>query len=85
MCKDVVIEMELIQSHVENALQQDLKLESGLQHALDVLINEKYENVEMPCHFNIKSIVAYVEVGISRNFKSTLVNQLNGNPTLSEV
>ena len=39
MCKDVVIEMELIQSHVENALQQDLKLESGLQHALDVLIN----------------------------------------------
>ena len=42
----------LIQSHVENDSQQDLELESGLQHALDVLIYEKYENVEMPSHFN---------------------------------
>ena len=44
MCKDVVIEMELIQLHVENDLH--VKLESGLQYALDVLIDEQYENVE---------------------------------------
>ena len=53
-----------------------------LQHALGVLINE-HANVEMPSQFNVKSIVTYVEVGESRFLKSTLVSQLNGNPTLS--
>ena len=48
---------------------------------MDVLIDE-HENVEMPSQSNVKFIVAYVEVGESRNFKSTIVSQLNGNPTL---
>ena len=60
-----------------------MELQSELRHALDVLIDE-HENVEMPSQSNVKSIVAYVEVGESRIFKSTLVSQLNGNPTLSK-
>ena len=83
MCKDVVIETELMQSQVENDLHEDVELQSELRHALDVLIDE-HENVEMPSQSNVKSIVAYVEVGESRIFKSTLVSQLNGNPTLSK-
>ena len=47
----------------------------------DVLI-DKHEDVEMPSQSNVKSIVAYVEVGESRNLKGTFVSQLNGNPTL---
>ena len=39
----------------------------------DVLIDEQ-ENVKMPSQSNVKSIVAYVEVGESRIFKNTLVS-----------
>ena len=46
---------------------------------MDVQIDE-HENVEMPFQSNIKSYAAYVEVGESRDFNSTLVIQLNGNP-----
>jgi hypothetical protein len=42
------------------------------------------KNVEITSQSNVKSIVAYVEVGESRIFKSILVSQLNGNPTLSK-
>ena len=38
----------------------------------------------MPSLYNEKSFVAYIEVGESRIFKSKLVSQLNGNPTLYE-
>ena len=41
-------------------------------------------NVEMPCQSNMKFIMTYVEVGESTIFKSPLVSQLNGNPTLSK-
>ena len=41
---------------------------------LDVLIDE-HENVEILFWYNVKSIVAYVEVGESRNFQSTLVSE----------
>ena len=47
---------------------------------MDVLIDE-HENVEMPSQSNVKFIVAYVEVGESRILESTLVSQLNANPT----
>lgn len=40
MCKDVVIEMELMQLQVENDLFEDVELQRELQHALDVLIDE---------------------------------------------
>jgi len=50
---------------------------------LDVPIDE-HANVGMPSRANVKSIVAYVEVGESRIFKSILVSQLNGIPSLSE-
>ena len=43
MCKGVVIEMELMQSQVENDLHEDVELQCELQHALDVLIDE-HEN-----------------------------------------
>ena len=67
---------------VENDLHdEDMEFQRELQYALDVLVDE-HENVEMPSRSNLKSIVAYVEVGESRNFKSTIVSQLNGNPTL---
>ena len=56
-----------------------MELPSELWHDLDVLYDE-HENVEMPSQPNIKSIVAHVEVGVSRIFKITLVIQLNGNP-----
>jgi len=39
---------------------------------------------EIPSLSNAKSAVAYVMVGESRIFKSTLVSQLNGNPSLSK-
>jgi hypothetical protein len=38
----------------------------------------------LKCPLNVKSIVAYVEVGESRYLKSTLVSQLNDTPTLSK-
>ena len=37
----------------------------------------------MPSQFNVKSIVACVELGESRIFKSVVVSQMNSNPTLS--
>ena len=46
-CKDVIIETGLMQSHVANELHEDVELQSELQQAMDVLINER-ENVEMP-------------------------------------
>ena len=82
MCKYVVIEMELMWSQVEIALQ-DVELQSELRHALDVQVDE-HGNVEMLSQSNVKFIVAYVEVRESRIFKSTFVSQLNGNPTLSK-
>ena len=42
-------------------------LQSALRHALDVLTYQ-HENVEMPTHFNVKSIVDCVEVGESMIF-----------------
>ena len=42
------------------------------------------KNVEMPSQSNVKSIVSHVKVGKSKNFQSTLVSQLNGNPTISK-
>ena len=60
-----------------------MKLQSELRHALDVLIDE-HENVKLPSHSNIKSIMTFVEVAESRSFKSKLVNESNGNPTLSK-
>jgi len=41
------------------------------------------DKFEMPSRSNLKPIVTYVEAWESRIFKSTLVSQLNGNPTLS--
>ena len=60
-----------------------MELHNELCHALGILIDE-HENVEMSSQSNVKSIMAFVEVGESRIFKSTLVSQLNGNPTLFE-
>ena len=62
MCKDVDIKTELMQFQVKNDLHEDAELQSELQHALDVLI-DKHENVEMPSQSDVKSVVAYVEVG----------------------
>ena len=62
MWKDVVIEMELMQSQVESHLQEDVELQSELRHALDVLTDE-HENVGMPSQSNVKATMAYVEVG----------------------
>ena len=59
-----------------------MELQSELQQALDVMINE-CENVEMPFQLNVKSIVAYVKVGEYRILRSTLISQLIGNPNLS--
>lgn len=59
-----------------------MELQSELWHALDILINE-HEDVEMSSQSNAKSIVTYVEVGKSKMFKSTFVNQLKCNATLS--
>ena len=50
---------------------------------MDVLIDE-HENVDMRSQLNVKFIVAYVDVGESRNFNITLVSHLNGSPPLSE-
>ena len=60
-----------------------MELQSKLRHALDVRIDE-LKNVKMPSQFNVMSIMAYVDVGESINFLSTLVSQLNGNPTSFE-
>ena len=57
-----------MQSHVENDLHEDVELQSELQHALDVSIDE-HEYVEMLTQFNVKSIMVYVEVGESKIFK----------------
>ena len=64
-------------------LHEGAMLQSELRHVLDVLIDE-YKNVKMPSQSNVKFIVAYVEIRKSRIFKSTRVNQLIGNPTLSK-
>jgi hypothetical protein len=69
-----------MQLQVGNNLQEDVELQSELRHALDVLI-DGHENVEVSSQSNVKFIVAYVDVGESRVFKSTLVSQLNGNLT----
>jgi hypothetical protein len=65
--------------HVENDLHEDVELQSELPHATNVL-NDEHEDVELPSQSNVKSIVAYISI----IFKSTLVSQLNGNPTLSK-
>jgi hypothetical protein len=61
MCKDVVIETELMQLQVVNDLHEDAELQSELQHALDVLI-DKHENVEMPSQSDVRSVVVYLKV-----------------------
>jgi hypothetical protein len=53
MCKYVVIEMELMWSQVEIALQEYVELQSELRHALEVQIDE-HGNVEMPSQFYVK-------------------------------
>ena len=60
-----------------------MELQSELRRALEVMVDE-HESVEFPSQSNVKSSVAYVKVGESRIFKSTLVSQLNGNPTISK-
>ena len=65
-----------------NNLHEGVELQTELSHALDVLIIDKHKNVEMPSQSNVKSIVAYVEVGESRIFQSRLDIQLKDNPTL---
>jgi hypothetical protein len=57
-----------------------VELQSELQQALNVLIDER-ENIEMPFQSNAKSILANVEVGAFRMIKSTFVSQWNDNPT----
>ena len=59
-----------------------MELQSELQHALDVLIDED-AYVEMPSQSNVDSVVAYVERE-SRTTISTLPSQLNSNQTLSK-
>ena len=50
MCKDVVIEMKLMQQLVENDVHEDVELKIEFWHALDVLIDE----VEMlKCPLNL--------------------------------
>ena len=66
---------------VENDLHEDVELQSELQHALDVLIDE-HENVGIPFQSNVKFIVTCVKVGEFGIFKNALASQLNGNPTL---
>jgi hypothetical protein len=86
MCKDIIIVTKFMQLQVENDLHEDAELRSELRHALDVLL-DKHENVQMPSQCNVKSIMTYVEGGGRVGceiFKSTLVSQLNGNPTLSK-
>ena len=82
-CKDAFVEAEGMQSWVEDDLHEVVQLESELRHTLDVLVDE-HEGAQIPSPSNVKSIIAYLEVGESRIFKSTLVSQLNGNPTLSK-
>jgi hypothetical protein len=60
-----------------------VELQRELRHALNVPIDE-HVNIEMPSQSNVKSIVAYVEVGESKISRSTFASQLNGNPTLSK-
>ena len=82
MCKDVVIEMELMHSQAKNDLHEDMELQSELWHALDVLIYE-HENIEMSSQSNVKSITAYVEVGsLGLLLVHKFASQLNGNPSL---
>ena len=61
-----------MQSQVENDLHEDVELQSELQHAWDVLIDE-HEYVEIPSQSNVNSVVTYVEVGESRTFKVHLL------------
>ena len=62
MCKDVVIEIELMQSQAKNDSHEDVELESEFLHVLEVPIDE-HENVELPSQSYVNSIVAYVNVG----------------------
>ena len=78
MCKDVVIEMDLVQPQVESNLHGDVELQSELQHALDVLIHE-HKNVEMPSQFNVK---VHCDLCKCRGVQNFQTNQLNRNPTL---
>ena len=72
-----------MQSHIERDSREDVELQSELEHALGVLIDE-HENVEMSSQSKVKSIMAYVEIGQSRISKITLVSQLKGHPTSSK-
>jgi hypothetical protein len=60
-----------------------VELQGALRHALNVLIH-RHKDVDVPSQSNVESIVAYVEGRESRIFKSTLVSQMNGKPTLSK-
>ena len=81
--KNDVRETKLMESQGEHDLHEDLELHRSFNMPwMFYFLNMK--NVEMPSQSNVKSDVAYVEVGESRIFKSILVSQLNGNPTLSK-
>ena len=80
ICKDVVMETDLMKLHIENDLHEDVELQSKLQHALNVPMDER-EKVEMLFQSNIKSIVACIELGKSKILKVQLLNKLNGNPS----
>ena len=80
MCKDVIIEVDLMQSQVENDYMKMWSCKVSFDMPWMVLLMNM-KNVDTPSQFDVKSIMTYVEVGESRIFKSTLVSQLNGNPT----
>ena len=54
-------------------------LQSELRHVLDDVLDE-HES----CQVTSKSVLPYVEFEGAKIYKSTLVSQLNGNPTLSK-
>ena len=59
-----------------------MELHTKLEHTLDDVLIDENEIVDVSSQSHVMSILAYVEVGGFRIFKSTLVSQLNGNPTL---
>ena len=52
-------------------------------NVLDVLV-DGHESGEIHPQSNVKSIVANIKIHDSRMFRSILVSQMNGNPTLSK-
>ena len=66
--KDVgIIDTELMQLQVGSYFHEGASMQSELRHVLDVLTNQ-HENVEMLSYSNVKSIVAYGEMGEFRRW-----------------